>query len=84
MTADGSESTEEVSRSVKWLVDNELRTAEDAEMTLAEACERYSGAGGDMVPRSKFKWHLIQALPESVDRDGNTFHGVEVIPFGDR
>jgi len=68
----------EVSCSVQWFVENQLELAEGEQATVEEAWRMYSGVGGDEVPRSEFKWHLDQALPDSVERDTDTFEGIRV------
>lgn len=66
--------------SVKRFVDRHVRTEKGSSTTLSEFWDYY-GPRPRGVRRERFKSHLVQALPESVDRDLNTFYGVEVVPF---
>jgi len=63
---------------VEAFVENHLQTNEHTQMTLEQLWDFYRNYYHG-VSRDRFKWHLIQALPESVDRDMNTFDGIEVI-----
>jgi len=68
----------ELDPTVERFVERHLEFEEGAETHLDDFWGWY-GPPGNGVPREKFKWHLIQALPESVEvAHPNTFIGVGI------
>lgn len=76
----GSEpSTEkEPHQTVEWFVDSQLTVTGGEETIELEELWKFYGPRSNGVPREEFKWHLIQALPDTVARERNTFHGVKL------
>lgn len=69
-------SKSECDPTVEWFVEKFVTVTEGGESTDLEEFWVWYGPRANGVPREGFKWHLIQALPDSVERDGNTLHGV--------
>lgn len=68
----------ELAASVERFVDRHIEPG-DGELYTWDAYHGYrmSTAGHWQVPKGEFRWHLEQAMPDGVERDGDVFSGVE-------
>lgn len=69
-----------ISSSVKQFVRNHVQETENPNevVSLSELWVVYDRYYGNIAKRY-FKWHLIQALPDGVERDLDDFYGIKVV-----
>lgn len=81
MASNGSTSDADQSEphpTVQSFVDSHLVVDDESGPADLEELWNWYGPRPSGVPKERFKWHLIQALPESIEREQNTFYGVGI------